>query len=64
MDDYFINAQESYDRVSQEYADRIFNELEHKPLDRELLDPYTGFEYESHRVCILARKPNAANKLA
>jgi ubiquinone/menaquinone biosynthesis C-methylase UbiE len=38
MDQYFINAQESYDRVSQEYAERIFNELEHKPLDREMLD--------------------------
>jgi len=30
--------QASYDRVAQQYVQRIFNELEHKPLDRALLD--------------------------
>jgi SAM-dependent methyltransferase len=30
-------VQTSYDRVADEYVRRIFDELEHKPLDRELL---------------------------
>ena len=30
--------QTSYDRVSKHYAEELFNELEHKPLDRALLD--------------------------
>lgn len=34
------DAQASYDRVAREYAERIFNELEHKPLDRTLLDRF------------------------
>src|ERR1700732_3505110 len=33
------NYQKSYDVVADEYVRRIFNELQHKPLDRELLDP-------------------------
>ncbi|HTP09157.1 MAG TPA: class I SAM-dependent methyltransferase, partial [Anaerolineae bacterium] len=32
------NLQASYDRVAAEYAQRIFDELQHKPLDRQLLD--------------------------
>jgi len=32
------SIRESYDRLAEEYARRIANELEHKPLDRELLD--------------------------
>jgi hypothetical protein len=30
----------SYDRVADEYIRRIFDELEHKSLDRQLLDPF------------------------
>jgi hypothetical protein len=30
--------QASYDAVAEEYVRRIAGELEHKPLDRELLD--------------------------
>ncbi len=33
-----INLQESYDRVAELYAERIFDELSGKPLDRQLLD--------------------------
>jgi SAM-dependent methyltransferase len=36
-DQAFNDVQSSYDRVSAEYARRIFGELEHKPLDRQLL---------------------------
>jgi ubiquinone/menaquinone biosynthesis C-methylase UbiE len=32
------NLQASYDRVAEEYAQRIFDELQYKPLDRQLLD--------------------------
>jgi hypothetical protein len=32
------SVRESYNRLADEYARRIFNELRHKPLDRELLD--------------------------
>ena len=39
MDDRNIkNVQTSYDRVADEYVQRIFDELQHKPLDRELLE--------------------------
>jgi SAM-dependent methyltransferase len=31
---------DGYDAVAEEYIDRIFNELDHKPLDRELLDRF------------------------
>ena len=30
--------QDSYDRVAEEYVRRIYDELQHKPLDRQLLD--------------------------
>jgi len=33
-----INLQNSYDRVAEPYAERIFDELSGKPLDRQLLD--------------------------
>lgn len=33
-------CQSSYDRVAEEYVRRIFDELQHKPLDRELLDRF------------------------
>lgn len=32
------NLRASYDRVADEYAQRIFDELQYKPLDRQLLD--------------------------
>jgi SAM-dependent methyltransferase len=34
------NLQSSYDRIATEYVSRIFDELKHKPLDRELLDRF------------------------
>jgi SAM-dependent methyltransferase len=36
------NYQKSYDVVADEYVRRIFNELQHKPLDRELLDRFAA----------------------
>src|SRR5262245_14089732 len=34
------DVQGSYDRVADEYVRRIYDELRHKPLDRELLDRF------------------------
>jgi SAM-dependent methyltransferase len=34
------DCQTSYDRVADEYVQRIFDELRHKPLDRQLLDRF------------------------
>jgi len=34
--------QSSYDSVADEYVRRIFDELQHKPLDRELLDRFAA----------------------
>jgi len=40
MNDPTNSIRESYDRLAEEYARRIFDELQHKPLDRELLDRF------------------------
>ena len=32
------DPQNSYDQIAEEYAEKFFHELEHKPKDRELLD--------------------------
>jgi SAM-dependent methyltransferase len=36
------DVQASYDRIADEYVARIFKELDHKPLDRQLLDRFAG----------------------
>ena len=40
MDQNGLAVQSSYDLVAQEYAERIFHELDDKPLDREWLDRF------------------------
>jgi SAM-dependent methyltransferase len=40
MDAWTDELREGYDRVAAEYAAHIFDELRHKPLDRELLDRF------------------------
>jgi SAM-dependent methyltransferase len=42
MDRPTDNVRASYDRVADEYVRRIFDELEHKPLDRQLLDRFAA----------------------
>ena len=42
MDQMISDVQSSYDRVAAEYALRIFGELEHKPIDRQLLDRFAA----------------------
>jgi ubiquinone/menaquinone biosynthesis C-methylase UbiE len=43
MNDIPISSiRESYDQVAEEYANHLFNELENKPFDRELLDRFAA----------------------
>src|SRR5690242_21724946 len=39
-DDSLRSIRDSYDRIADEYARRIADELRHKPLDRKLLDRF------------------------
>lgn len=36
------SIRENYDRLADEYARKLFNELQHKPLDRELLNRFAS----------------------
>src|SRR5438128_1479673 len=58
MDDQQIrNVQTSYDRVADEYIERIFDELKHKPLDRQLLDRFAASVQHLGPVCDLGCGP-------
>jgi histidinol-phosphate phosphatase family protein len=48
---------ESYDRLADEYAKRIFHELQHKPLDRELLDRFAAKVAGKGEVCDMGCGP-------
>jgi len=51
------SIRESYDRLADEYARRIFNELQHKSLDRELLDRFAAEIGGSSEVCDMGCGP-------
>jgi SAM-dependent methyltransferase len=57
MDQPFNDVEGSYDRVAAEYAQRISGELEHKPLDRQLLDRFAARVQELGPVCDLGCGP-------
>jgi SAM-dependent methyltransferase len=57
MDQQFNDVEESYNRVAAEYARRISGELEHKPLDRQLLDRFAVRVQELGPVCDLGCGP-------
>lgn len=42
VDDQAKNTQESYDNIAAEYDKRISDELDHKPLERDLLDRFVA----------------------
>jgi SAM-dependent methyltransferase len=48
---------ESYDRLADEYATRIFNELQHKPLDRELLSRFAAEVASDGEICDMGCGP-------
>ncbi len=41
-EDYIDAIRESYNQLAEEYARHIFDELRHKPLDRELLSRFAA----------------------
>lgn len=49
--------QASYDRIAQDYADRLYNELSNKPLDRMLLDDFASRLNGDGPVCDLGCGP-------
>lgn len=51
------DCQASYDRVADEYIRRIFDELRHKPLDRQLLDRFAAGVHQSGPVCDIGCGP-------
>ena len=57
MDQMLDNVQDSYNRVAAEYARRIFGELEHKQLDRQLLDRFAAKVDGLGPVCDLGCGP-------
>jgi SAM-dependent methyltransferase len=57
MEQYFQELQTSYDEVAEEYAARIFTELEQKPLDRSLLDRFAEQVRELGTACDMGCGP-------
>lgn len=53
----FRALQESYDLVAEEYGRRYFNELEHKPLDRQLMNSFADEVKGLGSVCDLGCGP-------
>jgi ubiquinone/menaquinone biosynthesis C-methylase UbiE len=50
-------VRESYDRIAEEYARRIAGELQHKPLDRQLLDRFATLVRPQGQVCDMGCGP-------
>jgi ubiquinone/menaquinone biosynthesis C-methylase UbiE len=58
MDDETTRSiRESYDRLAEEYTRRIADELQHKPLDRELLDRFAKQTKGRGNVCDMGCGP-------
>ncbi len=57
MDQRTADLQSGYDQVAEEYVARIFDELQHKPLDRELLDRFANQVQDLGTVCDLGCGP-------
>jgi SAM-dependent methyltransferase len=51
------DVQYSYDRVADEYVQQIFDELQHKPLDRQLLEQFAVRVHGLGPVCDLGCGP-------
>src|SRR6187401_2434871 len=50
-------CQTSYDAVADEYVRRIFDELQHKPLDQELLDRFAASVRDVGPACDMGCGP-------
>lgn len=51
------SLQAGYNKVAGHYVERIFNELDHKPLDRLLLDRFAESVGRSGRICDMGCGP-------
>jgi SAM-dependent methyltransferase len=51
------DVQSSYDRLADEYARRIYDELQHKPMDCQLLDRFAAGVRDAGVVCDLGCGP-------
>lgn len=51
------DCQTSYDQVADEYVRHIFDELQHKPLDRQLLDRFAASVRDAGPVCDMGCGP-------
>ena len=56
-DDTTNSIRDSYDRLAEEYTRRISDELQHKPLDRELLDRFARETGGRGEVCDMGCGP-------
>jgi SAM-dependent methyltransferase len=56
-DDLTPSIRESYDRLADEYARRLFNELQHKPRDREMLNRFADDVAGRGEVCDMGCGP-------
>jgi hypothetical protein len=54
--------QASYDAVAEEYVRRIAGELEHKPLDRKLLDRFAASRHGAGPD-LRSRKSSSGNRI-
>ncbi len=63
MGDTAIDAvRESYDRIADDYARRLFKELEGKPLDRQLLDRFAAAMKGRGGVCDMGCGPGHVSR--
>jgi SAM-dependent methyltransferase len=51
------DVRKSYDRVAEEYVTRIYDELRHKPFDREMLDRFAARVKPHGLICDLGCGP-------
>lgn len=56
------NQRRSYDRIAAHYADEFFNELVHKPFDRDLLRQYIGTLQGKGLVCEIGCGPGEVGR--
>jgi SAM-dependent methyltransferase len=61
-DDLAQTIRDNYDRLADEYARRLFDELQHKPLDRELLDRFASHIAQGGEVCDMGCGPGHVSR--
>lgn len=57
MSDMVSSVRDNYDRIADEYARQLFGELQHKPLDRELLTRFAAGVTGHGSVCDIGCGP-------